>query len=633
MDASVVADWWKEAFKPEPLLTVSEWADGNRILSRKSSSEPGRWRTERTPYLREIMDCLSVFHPCKKVVFKKPSQIGGTECGNNWIGYIIDHAPGPALLVQPTVDLSKRNSRLRIEPLIDESPTLKQKTKPLKSRDSSNTVLQKDFEGGTLVMTGANSAAGLRSMPARYIMFDEIDAYPRDVEGEGSPVSLALARSRTFSRRKAFFCSTPTFDGDSIIDDEFELSDKRFFEVPCPECNQFQVLQFKQLEWPEGKPEAAEYCCEHCGVLIDEKFKTKMLQAGKWVATNPTSKTPGFHLNSLYSPVGWFSWGEIASDYVEAKRQYEQEKKTEKMKTFTNTVLGLSYKEPGDAPEWKRLYFRREKFAMGVVPKNGRFLTCGVDVQKDRLEAEVIAWAPGFENWSVDYQVFNGETADEKVWNDLASYIEGTFPTEEGGAMPIQLCAIDSGYNTQHVYNFCRKYSPTRVVPVKGVDDLQVLVAQPRQVDVKVKGKPRVRRGVMFWNVGVNLIKSELYGWLKCDPPMDGEETPHGFCHFPEYGDEYFKQLCSERAVIRRDRKNRNIIEWVKSRERNEALDVRIYNRAAASLVGIDRFKPRDWDKFRVQGLAKSIETKHNRDATPKKPSKEKSKTRRESFW
>lgn len=632
MDVSSVVDWWKEAFKPEPLLTVSEWADEHRVLSRKSSSEPGRWRTDRTPYLREIMDCLSVFHPCKKVVFKKASQIGGTECGNNWLGYVIDHAPGPMLLVQPTVDLSKRNSRLRVEPLIEESPSLKSKTKSLKSRDSSNTVLQKDFEGGTLVMTGANSAAGLRSMPARYIMFDEIDAYPRDVEGEGSPVSLALARSRTFSRRKAFFCSTPTFDGDSIIDDEFELSDKRFFKVPCPECKKFQVLEFKHLEWPESKPEEAQYCCKHCGVLIDEKFKTKMLSGGKWVKTNPESKTPGFHINSLYSPVGWFSWGEIASDYVEAKKQFEQEKKTEKMKTFTNTVLGLSYKEPGDAPEWKRLYFRREQFKLGVVPSGAMFLTCGVDVQKDRLEAEVIGWAPGFENWSVDYQVFNGETSDEKVWGDLANYLEKTFETEEGGAMPIQLCAIDSGFNTQHVYNFCRKYPPTRVVPVKGVDDLPVLIAQPRQVDVKVKGKPKVRRGVQFWKVGVNHIKAELYGWLKADPPLDGEQMPNGFCHFPEYDEEYFKQLCSERAVIRRDRKNRNIIEWVKSRERNEALDVRIYNRAAASLVGIDRFRPKDWERFRVQGLAKPLESSHNRNATPKKPSRKRTK-KKESFW
>lgn len=632
----LVRRWWKESFKPEPRLSVSMWADAHRVLSKKASSEPGKWDTRRTPYLREIMDTLSVSHPAKKIVFKKASQVGGTECGNNWLGYIIDHAPAPTMLIQPTVDTAKRNSRLRIEPLIDESPRLKEKVRAAKSRDSANTVQQKDFEGGTLVMTGANSAAGLRSMPARFIMLDEVDAYPRDVDGEGDPVSLVMARSRTFSRRKAFLVSTPTFDGLSKIDDEFKMSDRRFYHVPCPHCGKKQKLEFKNLQWTEKEPSSVLYYCEGCGVGIEERFKTKMLDQGEWIAENPGAETIGFHLNSLYSPLGWYSWAEIATEYEEAKREQEQEKKTAKMKTFINTVLGETYKEPGEAPEWKRIYLRRESYKIGTVPSGVLFLTCGVDVQKDRLECEVVGWGKGKESWSITYVVFRGDTAGEEVWKELEQFItDQTFEHELGPQMPIKLTAVDSGYNTQHVYNFVRKFPPTKVVAIKGKDNLAMLVGLPKVVDAKFQGRA-IRRAVKVWGVGVSLLKSELYGWLKLDPPIGEEKTPSGFCHFPEYDEEYFKQLTAEKVVIRRNRKGFSLTEFVKERERNEALDCRTYARAAASMVGLDRFRAQDFERFRVQSIAKPADNVNNVNEGLQKQTKDKpprAKRERESFW
>lgn len=632
----LVRRWWKESFKPEPRLTVSMWADAHRVLSKKASSEPGKWDTKRTPYLREIMDTLSVSHPAKKIVFKKASQVGGTECGNNWLGYIIDHAPAPTMLIQPTVDTAKRNSRLRIEPLIEESPRLKEKVRSARSRDSANTVQQKDFEGGTLVMTGANSAAGLRSMPARFIMLDEVDAYPRDVDGEGDPVSLVMARSRTFSRRKAFLVSTPTFDGLSKIDDEFKMSDRRYFHVPCPHCEKKQKLEFENLQWTEGNPSTVLYYCEGCGVGIEERFKTKMLEAGEWVPENPGAEAVGFHLNSLYSPLGWYTWAEIATEYEEAKREQEQEKKTAKMKTFTNTVLGRTYKEPGEAPEWKRIYLRRETYKIGTVPDGVLFLTCGVDVQKDRLECEVVGWGKGKESWSITYQVFRGDTSAQEVWTELEHFItDQTFEHEFGPQMSIKLTAIDSGYNTQHVYNFVRKFPPTKVVAVKGHDNLSMIVGLPKVVDAKFQGRA-IRRAVKVWGVGVSLLKSELYGWLKLDTPIGEEKTPAGFCHFPEYDEEYFKQLTAEKVVIRRNRKGFSLTEFVKERERNEALDCRTYARAAASMVGIDRFRSQDFERFRVQPIAKTADNVNNVNEGNQKQSKDKPprpKRERESFW
>ena len=211
---------WREGLLPDPLLSVSEWSDRHRMLSSKASAEPGRWRTSRTPYLKAIMDCLSPTSAVERVVFMKAAQLGATEMGSNWIGYVIHHAPGPMMAVWPTVEMAKRNSKQRIDPLIEESGVLAELISPARSRDSGNTILAKEFRGGVLVMTGANSAVGLRSMPVRYLFLDEVDGYPLDVEGEGDAISLAEARTRTFARRKIFIVSTPTIAGASAIERE-----------------------------------------------------------------------------------------------------------------------------------------------------------------------------------------------------------------------------------------------------------------------------------------------------------------------------------------------------------------------------------------------------------------------------
>jgi len=277
---------WRDGLEPDPLLTVSEWADRHRMLAARASAEPGRYRTARTPYMRAIMDALSPAHVCRRVVFMKAAQIGATEAGNNWIGFAIHQAPGPMLAVQPTVELAKRNSRQRIDPLIEESPALRERVKPARSRGSGNTMLSKEFAGGLLIMTGANSAVGLRSTPARYIFLDEVDAYPASADDEGDPVTLAEARSLTFAhRRKVFLVSTPTIRGLSRIEREYEASDRRRYFVPCPHCGHRQWLEFERLRWEKGQPETAAYHCAACEEPIAEHHKTAMLEPGEWRGT------------------------------------------------------------------------------------------------------------------------------------------------------------------------------------------------------------------------------------------------------------------------------------------------------------------------------------------------------------
>jgi len=578
--------------RPDPLLTISQWADRYRWLSQRASAEHGRWRTERTPYLREIMDCLSPMSPIERTVFMKGAQIGGTECGNNWMGYIIHQAPGPMMSVQPTVEMAKRNSKQRIDPLIEESEVLRKLVRDPRSRDSGNTVLSKDFPGGVLVMTGANSAVGLRSMAARYLFLDEVDAYPGDVEGEGDPITLAMARTRTFARRKVFLVSTPKITGMSRIESAYEESDQRKYWVPCPTCREFQILKFAQLRWPKGDPQSAVYVCEHCGQEIRNHQKHSMLARGEWRAgAKGDGRTAGFHISSLYSPVGWFSWGDAA-------KQFEQAQKNPALlQVFVNTVLGETWTLLGEAPEWQKLYDRREDYKVGLVPRGGLFLTAGADVQKDRIEVEIAAWGRGKESWSVDYRVFEGDTSRAAVWEKLTGLLNESFTTESGLELPIMQLAVDSGFATIEVYQWARRQGG-RVLVIKGDSRTPSLIGSASPVEVGPMGA-KLKRGVRVWPVNSGMAKEELYRWLRQDRPTDedvakGIPFPSGYCHFPRYSEEYFKQITAEQLVTKIVKGYRRH-EWQKMRERNEALDCRVYARAAAGRVGIDRFQEKHW--------------------------------------
>ncbi len=607
-DASFVQRIFLNGFIPEPHYLVSDWSDKHRLLSGKSSAEPGQWKTARTPYLKEVMDELSTSSPTQRIVFMKGAQVGGTECGNNWIGYVIHIAPGPMMAVSPTVELAKRSSKQRIDPLLQDIPVLAERVKPQRERDSGNTILSKEFDGGFLVMTGANSAAGLRSMPARYLFMDEVDAYPGDVNGEGDPILLAERRSATFrNRRKIFLVSTPTVKGISRIQREFEKSDQRYFHMPCPKCDHYQYFKFTQLKWPEGEPNKTVYHCEECNYAIRNHEKTDMMAKGEW---RPTAEsidgTIGYHLSSLYSPVGWFSWEDATVMYEEAKREPDL------MKGFVNTVLGEPYEESSEAPQWQRLYERRQTYEQSIVPRDGLFLTAGVDVQKDRIECEVVAWGRDKKSWSVDYIVIDGDTARKETWERLnIEVLEKDWPHASGHTMPILVMAVDSGYATQDVYAFVRQHpqavwggsgarasQPRTVMAIKGQDRDTALILSVSKADTGGK-----RRGLRVWNVSGPVAKMELYRWLKLEWPTqeeleNGIPMPTGACLFPEYGEEYFKQVTAERCVTKIVRGFPKQV-WEKDPTRNnEALDCRVYARAAASVYGLDRMSDYKWRRL-----------------------------------
>ena len=581
---------YSAGLRPDPVLTVSEWADQYRELTSVVASEPGRWRTSRTPYLREIMDALSPSSPTETVALMKGAQIGATEAGNNWIGYVIDQAPGPMMVVLPTVETAKRWSKQRLAHLIAGTPVLRGRVADRRERDSGNTILTKEFQGGLIIITGANSGVGLRSMPARYMFFDEIDGYPGDVDEEGDPVELATKRSATFQRRKIFKVSTPKIKGLSRIEREFQAGTQEYYHLPCPSCGEFQALRFPFLRWPKEHPEAAAYECQACKQLIDARWKTQMLEAGKYVAENPQAgeRLRTFHLSALYSPVGWKpSWGEIAIDFEAAREDLGL------LQVFVNTVLGETWQQPGESPpDWEKLMGRQESYRLGQVPDGVEFLTAGADVQGTWLEGYVWGWGRNLHRWLVDHFRVERGPYDPLAWTELDARLEQMYAKPSGVLLPVAKFAIDTGYQGQHgtpVYAWARRHGASRVLAVDG-RATGPPVYPPTLVDVKIGGQ-KLKHGCKLWGVNVSHWKSELYGRLNLPRPEAGETYPAGWVHFPaDLPEEFYRQLTSEQFTLATRKGGGRSHRWepIEGR-RGEALDCAVYARAAAFMSGLDR--------------------------------------------
>ena len=579
-----------DGLKPTEIITVSEWAEKYRYLSPEASFLGGSlYCCDVTPYARKIMDCLSAYSPYQEVIFCKSSQTGGTEIGNNWLGYIMHISPGPTLMLMPTDGTVERNSKIRIDPMISHCKELAGRVAEKKSRDGNNTINQKRFPGGVLYMGGSNSPAVLKSIPVRFVMLDEVDEYPTDLNGQGSADGLAKVRTRMFPNRKIYYVSTPTVEGSSLIDQKFKETDQNYYEVPCPFCGSFQRLTFPQLKWEKGKTDHVKYQCIHCEELIDESFKSEMLAAGEWIASVPSNvnnRKIGFHINSLYAPSAFFKWSEIVEAFILAQKNPAE------MKVFINTILGETWAEESEAPAWENLYNRREHYSTNSIPKEVCFLTMGVDIQRDRIELEVVGWGVDKQSYSIDYRVLVGHPILPEVWDLLTEVINETWVREDGIEMGVRLTAIDSGEATSTVYDYCRKWPVTKVIPIKGAStDLGLAIAPPKTIDYSKAGKKIGR--VKIWKVGTSFLKKELYSWLGIE--KGEEEGRPCYCHFPQYGENYFRGLTAEDWIPAKR-------QWKKRFERNEPLDCRVYARAASVVVGLDRLKP-----HQIQALSGNV--------------------------
>ncbi len=577
------------SWKPPPKLTVSEWADEYRYLSSESASEPGKWHTSRAEYQRGIMDAISD-PEVESVVWMSSSQVGKTEILNNVVGYYIDQEPAPILVVQPTLHpMADEWSKDRLAPMIRDTPVLKAKVSDVKTRDSSNTIYHKNFPGGTLNVCGANSPASLSAKPRRVVLCDEVSRYNPSAGTEGDPVDLAIKRTENFWNRKIVLISTPGTKGRCRIEREFNETDKRKYFIPCPECGEFQELKWANVSWMKDDagnhlPKTAVFICDFCQHPIDDFERWEAVSKGEWRSTvkavNP--KKVGFHIWAAYSP--WTAMQKIVEEFLAKKKDKEN------FKTFVNTTWGESYEEKLTQIGIEGLYSIRENYKK-QCPEGVLVLTCSVDVQKNRVEGEIKGWGIGQECWGIEYFIIYGETDDfdNPVWADLAKKLTTVYEHESGIRLRISMTTIDSGYMSDVVYKFCKKYVRRRVYATKGKGD---------------SGRPIVSRisktkksGVALFTIGTDAAKERVYSRLQMtlkhyqelqkDENKSITDGPQpGIMHFPfEYDFEYFEQLTAEKVRPKMIR-GFETREWFKAPgQANEALDITVGNFAALAIL------------------------------------------------
>jgi phage terminase large subunit GpA-like protein len=539
----------------EPL---SAWADAHRVLSAEASASVGDWRS--LPFQREPLDAVAPGSEYRTVVLVWASQLGKSEVLMNFITYVIAIEPGPLLVVQPTLSMAESFSKDRLSPLFRDTPILKGKVAEPKSRDLGSTIYHRRFHGGHLTLVGSNSPSGLAARPIRYLLLDEVDRYEESAGAEGDPVTLARARTRTFWNRKIILTSSPTVRGASRIETAWRESDQREYEVPCPLCGHFQQLKWDRVEWPDGEPEHAAYRCAACAELIPHHLKDGMVERGRWSAANPSSRIAGFHLSELVSP--WRSWGDLAAEWLHVKDNPEQ------LRAFENTSLAeWTSDDVVEPPRAEALAARCEPFA-AEVPMGASLLTCGVDIQHDRAEAELVGWGRGFESWSLGYYTLHGDPSGPHLWQQLDALLSREFRHESGMPLRISAAAIDCGYLPDEILAFTKDKFSRRVYGVKGLNSGWGKPVWPRKAIYN-------RRQLPLFLISVDEAKQWFHRRLALT------EGP-GCCHFPLGRPlDYFRMLTAE-TLVRRHRNGRVIFEWANlRRERNEALDARVYSIAA----------------------------------------------------
>jgi len=580
-------------FEPPPRLRVSEIAERDLVLSREYSKEPGAIRLARTPFLREPMDRLSPEDRAQTIVFMGPVQIGKTIIGQAFIAAVVGYYPGPMLVVTDTDTKAEEFSKYRLDMMIRDSPHLRSRVAVAKSRSRDNTIKLKTFPGGYLKLVGAQSASGLTSMTCRYVLLDEADDHKANVSYAGSSVSLALGRQTTYGdMRKTLIVSSPKVKGDSEIEAWFERGDRRRFWVPCPRCGEFQVLQWRdpetgafRLVWPKGRPEEARYICAHCGAAWENRDKNAFLPAGEWRAERPDLGENGtiasYALNALYSPVGMYSWAEMARQWEKATERVKAGD-IEELRAFVNTRLAESFEEPGEQIDPNALANRLDP-DWDAVPAGVLCIVIGVDVQDDRVEVVTLGIGAGWEMWILAYNVILSDPLDRQTWTALDELVLRRWQTEDGRTLRAAATCVDSGHRTQSVYDYARTRKKWGVRAIKGVGG----PAKPIW-DKAIRRAGKLKHQGQFYAVGTDTTKDKLHECLKVNLP--GPKFLHVPARIPRTYPDWFEQLTAERKVNYRE-KGKEVRGWrlVTEGRRNEVLDTMVYALAAAYSVQMGR--------------------------------------------
>lgn len=592
----------KNGLKPLPKTSVSQWADNYRMLSSGISAEPGKWKTSRAPYQKDIMNAFT--EPgIHRVVVKSSSQIGKSDMMNNVIGRFAHLDPCAIMMIQPTIDMAQDYSKTRIAPMIKDTKVLNNLFYDVKSRDANNTILSKVFPGGRLIMCGANSPAGLASRPIRILLADEVDRFPDSAGTEGDPVDLAAKRMTTFWNSCMGLFSTPTNEGSSRIDEEYLAGTQEEWQHKCPNCGEYHLLRhidmtvdYKEIKTPSGKKTVivndVKWRCPHCGFSFSEKEMKQTPQ--KYVSRNADALKNGirsFFVNGFTSP--WMTWTRIMREWLEAKGDPEREK------VIMNTVFGESYKQKG-AFEDEQIFLRRRESYGAELPDGVLLLTAAIDTQDNRLEYEVVGWGKEEECWGIRKGIVLGAPNQARTWKEIDNILDKTYHFADGKGLKVVRTFIDSGgHYTSDVYNYCQKNFHKQRFAIKGRGGPGIPLIY------KIAKANNAKAPLIL--LGVDDGKQQIMDRLSIDSP-----GPLYF-HFPQdegikelsnrgYDDLYFKGIISEhKKVYKRNGVLREVWETTKN-VRNEPLDLRNYN-----LACMKSLKP-DWDKLEmlVNGMSET---------------------------
>ena len=576
----ICKNWGK--FYKKKNLTCLQFSEKYIKLPAVSTADAGEFIP--IPYQKAWLD--SIHEGKEKIVFKKSARVGYTKCLDCIILYFVSEDPSNVLVVYPTDNDAREFSEDELGATIKESPEINDLI--INSLNSKDNIKQKSFPGCKIYFASAKTTAGLRRRTARVVCLDEVSAYPQSSNNEGDPLLLAEKRTLTFGNRKRLiYGSTPGTNNNCKISELYELSDQRRYYVPCPTCKHYQYLKFKNLKFRDIRDPA--FICEKCKKYIEEYNKSWMVDEGEWRAT-AESDIIGFHIWSAYNP--FEKWSSIVREHLDAGKD------PEKLKIFVTHTLGEEYKNTLDVPLWEDIYKQRMNYEIGTIPTMEPIvLIASVDVQKDRLEVEVFAFGKNNKQWSIEKYIIWGSIYKDIAWERLKQILSNTY-----SGLYISLMLIDSGYETQRVYNFCSLYPNGNVIPIKGRAGMGIpAIRKGSNVDVRLIHKT-IRRACTLWLIGVDTIKNEIFDLLKQDIKNKDDKEYERTFHFPEYDEDYFKQLTSEYLAKDVDSKGFIIQSFKKvhSDRANEVLDLWVYARAGRIFQNIHKYTESDWNKIKL---------------------------------
>lgn len=577
------------ALVPPPKRTPDQWADQCRVLP-PGCAEPGPFRSARTPYMVPIVRAMADPH-YRRVVVVCGAQMGKTDALLNAIGARLDDDPVAAIYVGPTRSFVESQLEPRLMSMIRSAPTLHRK---LHAGKAGNLKTRKTIAGVTVRLAWAGSATELSSQAAGMALVDERDRMESDVAGEGDPVELLVARGSTYPDFTLVVTSTPTKGNvETVTDaatgiehwkaaepDDVESPTWRLWQEgsrhewawPCPDCGGFFVPRFKLLKWPAdvGVAKAARdarLVCPHCGSTIEDAQKSSMNAAGKFVAPGePEGDTASFWVSGLCSP--WVTWSARVRAFLLAVRSGD----AGRVQATINTGFGELFRTvPAEARQWESVAALRDGYRLGEVPEGVQVITCGVDVQQNRLVYAVRGWGPRFESWLISAGQIYGETAGERVWREMADLLDRDFDGHR-----IKMMLVDSGFQPADVYAFARAH-PDRVRATKG-QARQSRPIQAATIDITVRGRP-VKSGLRLWHLDTDYMKSwvmQRLAWPEGEP---------GAWHLPaDVGEDYCRQITAEQRIV----KPSGAVTWLRVRKENHFLDCEALNIAAAMMLKVE---------------------------------------------